>query len=413
MTIVQVPRRFVRAAWGGPETVVLETGKRLRAMGHDVSVLCPNVLADSNEETISGVPVQRVPYNYPYWFLKPDARAALDRRGGNLFSFALLRRLLARPTLDIIHAHAANRLGGICRYAARRRGIPYVITVHSGDVTALTTMPSAGVSPTRGAIEWGRLLGLWVGARRALTDAAAIICVGAQQQQALQQRFPHKHVVFIPNGVEPRDFADGDGVGFRATYGIPENAWVVLTVGRIDPEKNQLCAVQAMAHLALQHPAAFLLLIGHVSDEAYARQVRAAATAAGLEGRCLIIPGLGSGSRTLRDAYHAANAFLLPSNDEPFGLVALEAWAAGLPVVASRVGGIPALIQDQVDGLLCDADDVEQFATALSLLIEHPQTAARLAHAGLNKARTQYDWGVIAQRLLQLYDDVLAAHRRR
>ncbi|RMG46940.1 MAG: glycosyltransferase family 1 protein, partial [Acidobacteria bacterium] len=124
MNIVHIPRRFTRQDWGGTETVVLETCKRLLRMGHRTEILCPNALAQNDYELIDGVPVRRVSYFYPYWRLRPEAKRQLDKKGGNLFSFALMKALWKYPHLDLIHLHTMKRLGGIGRYVARRRGIP-------------------------------------------------------------------------------------------------------------------------------------------------------------------------------------------------------------------------------------------------------------------------------------------------
>ena len=103
MHVIQIPRRFIRSDWGGTETVILETAKRLLMTGHQTMILCPNALADRNREIIEGVPVRRTPYFYPYWGLGRNARKQLDKKGGNLFSFSLMKELNRHYNLDIIH----------------------------------------------------------------------------------------------------------------------------------------------------------------------------------------------------------------------------------------------------------------------------------------------------------------------
>ena len=132
MRIVQVPRRFVRTDWGGTETVILETSKCLQAMGHHTEILCPRALSNTDREIIDGIPVARFNYFYPYWGLSASARLQLDKKGGNLFSFALLRELYRFPDLDLIHLHTGKRLGAIGRYVAAKRHLPYVVSLHGG-----------------------------------------------------------------------------------------------------------------------------------------------------------------------------------------------------------------------------------------------------------------------------------------
>jgi 1,4-alpha-glucan branching enzyme len=114
----------------------------------------------------------------------------------------------------------------------------------------------------------------------------------------------------------------------------------------------------------------------------------------------------------LRGAFHAADVFCLPSLHEPFGIVILEAWAAGLPVVASRVGGIPSFTNDGEDILHAEPGNPKHLARQLIELLERPDLAARLAAAGRGKARREYDWSIISERLLALYDDIAEGNRR-
>ena len=360
MNIVQIPRRFVSSHWGGTETVILETCKRLLKMGHHTEIICPNALAQQNKahenkahenkEVIGGINICRVPYFYPYMGLSHEVREQLDRKGGNLFSFALMRALKKYPALDLIHLHTAKRLGGIGRTMAIKRKIPYVISLHGGVFDVPDQEAETWTAPTEGTFEWGKILGWWVGSRRVLDDAAAILCVGEEEQRQAQRRFPNKKVLHLANGVDPEGFATGDGDGFRNTYHIPSDACVILTVGRIDPQKNQIFAIHLLPELIKLNPDTHVVVIGPVTHENYNKKLSRAINEKGLEGHVTVIDGLAAGSRELVDAFHGADIFLLPSIHEPFGIVILEAWAAGLPVVATRVGGIPSFVSNGEDG---------------------------------------------------------------
>jgi glycosyltransferase involved in cell wall biosynthesis len=406
MHVVHVPRRFVTSHWGGTETVILETSRRLLAMGHRTKILCPNALADRNDDLIDGVAVKRVPYFYPYWGLTAEARRQMDHKGGNLFSFALLRALQKEPALDIIHLHTLKRTGGIGRYAAMKRGIPYVVSLHGGVFDVPQAEAQAMTAPTRGAIEWGKLLGWWVGSRRVLDDAAAIVCVGEQERQEIRKRYPYKRVVLLPNGVDPDRFARGDRAAFRAAHRIPAGSPLLLTVGRIDPQKNQMLAVRVLAELCRTVPDVHLALVGPVTSEPYHDRLAVAIRDLALERQVTVIPGLAAGSQALADAYHAADIFLLPSVHEPFGIVILEAWAAGLPVAASRVGGIPSFVEEDADALLFPPDDLNACLGTLRTLLENPDRRRALADAGHRKACTQYTWDRITADLVRLYEEV-------
>jgi glycosyltransferase involved in cell wall biosynthesis len=413
LSVIQVPRRFVTSDWGGTETLVQETSARLRGRGHDVEIWCPNALGGAARDELQGVPVRRFPYFYPYLGLSAASRRQLDQAGGNLFSFSLLAALRGREPLDLVHLHTGKRLGGIVRHVARRRGLPYVVSLHGG----VTDVPEAEArrlaSRTGGALEWGRLLGWWVGSRRVLDDAAAVVCVSAAEADLLRERLPRKRVIHLPNGVDPERFRQGDGAAFKRAHGVPLQARVVLTVGRLDPQKDQSLAIRAFGALAARHPDLHLVLLGHVTDDAYAEGLRRQVLELGLGPRVTIVPGLPAQGSGVVDAYHAADLFLLPSRHEPFGIAILEAWAAGLPVVASRVGGIPGFVVDGADGRLVAPGDEPGFVAALEGLLADPASARGLAAAGQKKARECYAWEVVTDRLLTLYEDVLREHPRR
>jgi len=407
MKIIHVPRRFTRTEWGGTETVILETCKWLRKLGHEVEILCPNALAAAAEEEMDGVKVRRTPYFYPYFGLSREARRMLDLKGGNLFSFSLMRALKKAAGVDVIHAHTGKRLGGVCRHVARKRGIPYVMSLHGGALDVPAEEAATWTEPTRGAWEWGKALGWWVGSRRALDDAAAVICVGKREQEIMASRLPGHRVVYQPNGVDAARFAQGDGPRFRRARGIPDNASLILTMGRIDPQKNQKLALAILAQVMKAEPKARLALVGHVTNPAYRDEVAAQAGGEGLAGRVTLIEGLDGASQELVDAYHAADVFLLPSAHEPFGIVILEAWAAGRPVVATRVGGVPWFVADGQDGLLFESNDAQAGAAAVARLLKDKALAERLASAGQRKAREEYGWEGIARRLAGLYEEVI------
>ncbi len=407
MNIVQVPRRFVKDHWGGTETVILETSKWLRAMGHHSEILCPNALARSAHEEIDGISVKRVSYFYPYLGLGSGARVLLDKKGGNLFSFALLGALKKYPKLDLIHLHTGKRVGGIVRHVALKRKIPYIVSLHGGFYDVPEKESATWTAPTQGALEWGRVLGWWVGSRRVLADAAAIVCLGQKEEEELKIRLPEKKTVLLPNGVDYERFANGDGASFRQKYGLAPDRQIILTVSRIDPQKNQLFSVRMLPKLLATHPSAHLVMIGCVTNDPYFKQLEDTVKREKLEKHVTVIRGLPADSRDLVDAYHASHVFILPSIHEPFGIVILEAWAARRAVIAARVGGIPSFVEDQKDGLLFESGDENGFLAKLRAVLDHPAEARGLGESGQAKVRAQYGWDRVTERLSQLYEEVI------
>ncbi len=234
--------------------------------------------------------------------------------------------------------------------------------------------------------------------------------MGQEEQRRTQAVYPNKRVIFLPNGVDLDRFSQGEGARFRAKYGIPDSAPMLLTMGRIDPQKNQRMLLEVMAQLAPKHPELRLVLVGHVTNEEYRKSLVREIAERSLADQVILIPGVSADGTDLVDAYHAANLFVLPSVHEPFGIVILEAWAAGLPVVASRVGGIPSFVEDGVDGLLVESNDAAGFAEAVTSCLSNPERAASMAAAGNAKAHARYSWDAVTGQLLDLYREVLGEH---
>lgn len=405
-TIVHVPRRFVAHEWGGTETVILEISRQQRAAGWKPVIVTSMALANQAHDEVGGIPVHRYRHTYPFFGLNAADRAAMDKKGGNLLSFSLLRALLREPNVRLYHAHALKRLGGTVRTAARRRHKPYVVSLHGG----IFDVPAAELSdltkPIQGKFEWGKPFGALLGARKVLDDADHVICVGDSEARKAREALPHDRISYLPNGVDCARFQDGDGAAFRAKYGIPAEAFLVLNISRIDTQKNQFTLLQGFARFRAAEPAAHLVLIGPETQPAYAEKLRQFIGENGLQPAVTFIPGLANDDPSLVQAYHAADVFVLPSRHEPFGIVVLEAWCAGLPVIVSRVGGLQTLVRDGETGLFFDPESsaaAEHIAQHLTALHAGPDRRRALGNAGQAEALALYDWSRITARLETIY----------
>lgn len=415
-TILHVPRRFTAEEWGGTETVILEISHHQQQTGWRPEIVTSLALAQRRHEHIGGIPVHRFPYLYPYFGLSDADRAALDKKGGNLLSFSLLYRLLTTRDVRLFHAHALKRLGGEVRTAARLRGKPLVVSVHGGVFDVPAAELAGMLAPIKDKREWGKVFGALFGSRRILEDADQVICVGQSELEKARQELSHDRVAYLPNGVDSARFASGDGPGFRRRHGIPQDALVVLNVSRIDAQKNQRLLLEAFFRFQSTHPRAFLVLIGPETQPAYAAGLREFIATHDLTRATRILPGLRNNDPDLVHAFHACDLFVLPSIHEPFGIVVLEAWSAGKPVIASRVGGLKTLVRDHENGRFIDPDAREPsvgLARVLDELAHQPATRQRLGQAGLAEARDRYDWSSIGRQLEGLYQSAEARNAQR
>ena len=405
-TIIHVPRRFVADEWGGTETVVLEISKQQRAAGMNPRIITSMALANRRHDEIADISIDRYPHVYPFFGLTAADRAAMDKKGGNLLSIPLLRALIREPGVRLYHAHALKRLGGSVRTAARWRKKPYVVSLHGG----VFDVPAAELSdltrPIVGKFEWGKPFGALLGARKVLEDADHVICVGDSEAQKAKATLAHDRVSYLPNGVDCQRFTTGDGSRFRGHLGIAPDAFLVVNISRIDSQKNQLGLLEAFARFHATTPDARLVMIGPETQPAYGDKLRAFIQANGLADAATLIPGLSNESGLLIDAYHAADAFVLSSRHEPFGIVVLEAWCAGRAVVVSRVGGLQTLVRDGETGFFFDPDSPDsatELAARLTALHHDPALRQSIGEAGRAEATAHYDWSRIGARLEDIY----------
>lgn len=405
-TVIHVPRRFVAEEWGGTETVILEISRQQQRAGLSPVIMTSMALANSREEVIGGVPVKRYPYCYPFFGLSSGDRAALDKKGGNLLSLSLFFAMYRAKNVRLYHAHALKRVGGEVRTAARLRKKPFVVSLHGGVFDVPKAELGAMLKPIENKTEWGKPFGALFGSRKVLADADYVICVGQSEMEKAKRELTHDRIAYLPNGVDCAKFTTGDGAAFRAKHQIPADALLVLNISRIDSQKNQLLLLEAFAKFQAQQPGAFLILIGPETQPSYAAKLREFVAANQLVQRVKILPGLRNDNPELVQAFHACDVFVLPSMHEPFGIVVLEAWSAGRPVIASRVGGLQALVRDGETGLFIDPnapDAAADLAAKLGRLAAEPAFRAQIGEAGLREARANYDWTKIGQQLENLY----------
>ena len=405
-TILHVPRRFVAEEWGGTETVILEISRQQKMAGMNPVIYTSMALARQREEIIGGVSVRRFPYSYPFFGLTAADRAALDKKGGNLLSLSLFAALLRAPDVRLFHAHALKRLGGEVRTAARLRKKPFVVSLHGGVFDVPKAEMDLMLKPVANKSEWGKPLGALFGSRRVLEDADYVICVGQSEMEKARQHLGHDRIAYLPNGVDCAKFTSADGAAFRAKHGIPPAAFLVLNISRIDAQKNQLLLLEAFIQFQATQPGAYLVLIGPETQPGYATKLRELMAASGLANSVKLLPGMRNDDPELIQAFHACDVFVLPSMHEPFGIVVLEAWSAGKPVIVSHLGGLQALVREGETGIFIDPnapDAVADLAAKLARFAREPGLGQAIGAAGRQEALSAYDWAQVSQQLETLY----------
>jgi len=420
MKIAHVLRRLSFDDWGGTEQVVWNLAKAQQAAGHEVRLFATTALCQEECSLVewSGRPVvseepqpphhltiRRFKPIYPWWPMPKSLVAELDRKGGNPFVPGLGRALREwRP--DVIHCHAMARIAELCLRVAgtirsikqsgnpNKQTIRAVVSLHGGGANVPDVEARSLKAPTRGRVPWGKMVDHAMGwTRRVPEDFDGIVCVG--EDEYLKYKDRHPHVMYLPNGVDTSLFS------CNQTIKQSNNQTIInlLCVARIDRQKNQMMLVEALA----RHPGMAARLVGPVTQPDYRDELERRAAELGVADRLAIVGALKPGSPELVAEYAHADAFVLPSRHEPFGIVVLEAWAAGLPVAASDVGGLGRLCAAHPAAAVAfPPDDAAGLDRALA---ELGARAPALSDAG-RAAAAEYDWGRLSARLVDFYAEI-------
>jgi alpha-maltose-1-phosphate synthase len=413
MRVAHILRKYDPAEWGGTETALLRLTEGLRRHGTESVVFGPRTEFEPLTDPLStgGARVRRFGASVPVWGLSRELRRRMQRMGGNLWSFDLLPALLREPGLDVMHTHALGRLGGIAMTAAAWRRIPFVVSIHGGALDMSAGLRQSLERPDVRGFEWGRLFGALVGARKLFDRADAILACNDTEARLLRERHPRCRVLVQPHGIPLALFRRDHRATALEAFPELRGRSVLLAPGRIDVVKNQPWLVERMRSLIERHPAALLVFAGPATDSACLAALQRRIDDLGLRSHVLLTGGLPAGDPKLIGLFQLARAVVLASVSETFGLVILEAWAAGTPVIASRTSGACSLIRDGINGWLFDLACPEEFQEAVGWTLEHPNSAALIAEAAAKRV-AEYDGDAVASRLNQLYHD-LASQRHR
>ena len=240
-------------------------------------------------------------------------------------------------------------------------------------------------------------------------DAICVSCTEEERQFIELYGNPPGTLEIVAPGVEHAFFAPGEKRGARHALGIAFDVPVLLFVGRIQPLKGLDVAVQALAQLQAKN--AQLIVVGGASGSEgneELEKVMQLARSLGVHNNIRFVEP--QAHHMLSTYYRAADVVVVPSRSESFGLVALEAAACGIPVVASAVGGLLTIIDDGETGYLVPRRDPALFAEHIDELLAHPPMALAMGAKAAAKAR-HYTWSFAAARLRRVYADVSTRDR--
>jgi glycosyltransferase involved in cell wall biosynthesis len=408
MRVVHLLRKLKASEWGGTETAIQRLVDGLRKQAVTPVVYCPHSDDGAGEENpLEGCEVSRFRAFVPILGLSKERKRELVSVGGNLMSFDLITSLWRERNISIMHTHTLGRIGGIALTIAKQRRIPFVVTIHGGVLDLPEAVKAEFNTPISGGWEWGKLFGLLFQSHRLFRDADAIVTCNPNEAALLRERYPAKSIVVQPHGVPVEMYQKDHRATAQTAYPQIAGRQVLLNVGRIDPIKNQSWLLEQMGSVLKQYPQSLLVLVGACTNEPYGRQIQQLLKDLGLKDHVILTGGLPPTDPRLIGLFQQAEVVILPSVSETFGLVILEAWAAGSAVLASRTSGATALVENGHNGFLFDLNEPHTFHRAIAEILANAGLGKRLAARGTEKVDREYSIAVLAGRLKQLYDQLL------
>lgn len=384
---------------GGMNVVVRAQAQELARQGHTVRIFTRRSDPESPRlvEVDPRLTVVHLDAGPPELIAKGDHEAVVDD-----FAHELADEL-SRQSADLLHAE--HWFSGVAALpVAHDLGIPMVQSYHS--VAADPDTPLAeGERPESP----GRLAG-----ERFLAGAAdLVITVSEAEKRTVMEKLGARRVRVVPPGVDTEVFHPGGASALRESRewreggGKPE----VLVVGRLHPLKGFDLAAQAVALIPPERRPVLRIVGSAPPDgDAYAQHLYETITQRGL----LTFTAFEGGLRRteLAERMRAADLVLVPSHSETFGLVALEAAASGIPVIARAAGGLVEAVRDGETGMLIDGGDPSVWADHIDELLQDPERCAAMGRAARAHAESR-SWNESTEQLLKAYRELLERWRDR
>lgn len=391
--------RVLMLSWEYPPVIVGGLGRHVHALateltglGHEVVVLCRHdagtdaLTHPTTDTVVEGVRVVRVAEDPTHLTFEKDLVAWTLAMGHGMVRAGLSQLGGWRP--DVVHAHdwlVTHPAIALADFFA----VPLVATIHATEAGRHSGWLSQSLNQQIHSVEW------WLANR-----ADALITCSTAMRAEVSHLFEVTDMTVIHNGIYPRGWRPSAASvrAARERYS-PAGAPVVVYFGRLEWEKGVHDLLAALPRVRRAFPGTRLVVAGQgrqasaLVEQARKLRVRRSVDFVGH------LP-----DRALTALLATADVVVLPSRYEPFGIVALEAAAAGAPLVASTAGGLAELVVDGETGLSVTPGDVDGIATAVRAVLTDPAAAARRARAAKARLAKEFDWQGIAEQTVAVYE---------
>lgn len=388
MNICHIVPIYLPGILPGCSKYVLDISKGLTKRGHLLTVLTANAVTgrgwvdplfgkytSKKEEMINGVRVRRLKTRWQItstmYLLKQGGGRLLPHGIGDLVSLLSfgpylpnLKREFGNERYEVIHVTPSPfALVYLVWRACKALKIPFVCSpfIHFEDPRFKNPL-------------------LW----KVLQDASAVIaCSNYEREGMMSMGINPSKIHLIPMGINLEEWKNPDGDRFRRKYRL-EGKKIILFAGTKDYNKGAIHLLQAVEKIRQKVKDVMLVSIGLPTREW--KKKRSLLHEDDLLDLCYI------SEEEKREAFDACDLFVMPSRYDSFGIVYLEAWRCGKPVIGAKVGAIPEVIEEDRDGLLVEFGDVEQLTSKMLYLLNHPDLCKEMGENGRRKVVERFNW---------------------
>jgi len=401
LRIFQINHMFLDG--GGREEHIFYISKELIQRGHDVSVITSDYMASG--EPLIGRKARQIP-GFKIITLKGYQTQIPP---GRILIPDLMETLLKNNNVDVIHAHGmGEQVAQDAFYAAKIKGVPFVFTPHFHPWWSYEKLHAQRI--------WKVLQETQLRMIAEHSDALISVSETGQKDFIKYVKYKGKNMVVIPNGLDP-DLKIPSKEEIRAVwekFKIPPNKKYLIFLGSVtNPRKGALEAVQVFRQVREKMPDAHMLVVGpwssrYISTTPVLKIVEKLAKA-----KHVTVTGYVSES----DKYSllaGADVMVSPTVYEAFGITLAEALYCKIPVVATKVGGVPYVIRDKIDGFLIkEQTNIPAFARACLRLLRNPELAKKMGQAGHERVKRKFQWDKVSQKLEELYYRVIERNQKK
>jgi rhamnosyl/mannosyltransferase len=374
---------------GGTEVAIYELGKRLVNKGCEVVLVTPSSGSASSYKDDSGMVVYRIPVPLEILILSPA------HLYGRLFpppitsTYALIKILKTNKLgkIDLLHQFHVFYLGGACVFAKKLLRKPLVTSLMGWDTyDPIHPLPKLS-NPYLAYV----------------MNNSDMVTSPVTRTLPYIRQICKKEVKIIPHGVDVARFnADVNQKECKEKLGLKKDEVFILSVQRLAPRKGVQHLIHAMSIVVRENPKVKLAIIGEGPEK---MRLIKLTKESGIS-KNIILMGFVNSNELLK-WYSACDIFVLHSLYEQFGIVLVEAMACAKPVVSTKVGAIPEVVDDRKTGLLVEPKNPKQFAEAILKLASDEKLRSKLGEEGRRKVKEKYDWNLIADKYMHEYKQLI------